>query len=82
MIYKGNNKCSRSPTSYRLISLANAIYKLYASSTSDYSGKSIRSSNPTSMGSDPTVLCLPLFFSFVVSQDFLNAILLLSTFFF
>lgn len=31
MIYKGKNKCSRSATSYRPISLANSIYKPYAS---------------------------------------------------
>ena len=30
MIYKGNNKCSRAASSYRPISLANSIYKLYA----------------------------------------------------
>lgn len=29
MIYEGYNKCSRSPSSYRPISLANSVYKLY-----------------------------------------------------
>ena len=31
MLYKGNNKDSRSPSSYRPLSLANSIYKVYAS---------------------------------------------------
>ena len=31
MLYKGNNKDSRSPSSYRPLSLANSIYKIYAS---------------------------------------------------
>ena len=30
MIYKGNQKNSRSPSSYRPVSLANSIYKVYA----------------------------------------------------
>ena len=31
MLYKGNNKDSRSPSSYRPLSLANCIFKVYAS---------------------------------------------------
>lgn len=75
MIYKNYNKGSRSPSSYRLISLANAIYKLYASLLHLRRSKAVDPFfNLSNTDFDPTALSLPLSSSFGGSLKSLKVI--------
>ena len=65
MIFKGSNKNSRHPSSYRLISLANSIYKIYAAMLQQRLCKAIDPLlQPNQFGFRPQrSLATPLFFN-------------------
>ena len=75
VIYKDNQKNSRSPSSYRPISLANSIYKVFACMIQQRLSHSIDYLlHPNQYGSGPNALSPPHFSSWGDSPRFSNAI--------